>query len=51
MTQKIEKEKEDVGELFLVQLNKEDLKKLGFVSNAIERMLGVHYANIRGTKG
>ena len=38
MTQKIEKEKEDVGELFLVQLNKEDLKKLGFDANVVERI-------------
>ena len=38
MTQKIEKEKEDVGELFLVQLNKEDLKKLGFDASVVERI-------------
>ena len=38
MAHKIGKEKEDVGELFLVQLNKKDLQKLGFDANVVERI-------------
>ena len=38
MAHKIGKEKEDVGELFLVQLNKEDLQKLGFDVSVVERI-------------
>ena len=38
MIRNMKKKEEDVGELFLTQLNKEDLKKLGFDSSAIERI-------------
>jgi len=38
MAQEKHEKEEDVGELFLVQLNKEDLQKLGFDVSVVERI-------------
>ena len=37
MAQKMEKENVDEGELFLVQLSKEDLKKMGFSDDTVQK--------------